>query len=445
MSETNFDMAETAAKPGTGFLAQALGLRIGPLPAPLYLALAVLTICAAITKRLPNDLTGGLMVLMLMGFLLSDLGRRIPVLRQIGGTAILCLFVPSALIGYKLLDPTMVKAIHTTFVTANMQYLYIACLVAGSILGMDRKVLVQGFLRMFVPLVVGTLGAVVAGILVGLAFGYSPFHTFFFIVIPILGGGLGEGVLPVSLGYSQILNQAQAPLVAMMVPAALLGNVVAIIASGMLRRFGERNPSFSGQGRLVRGGDDLELLGRSKAQDMPIDIGLMGAGLLLSCSFYVLGLLLAPVTGIPGPVLMIICAALLKVSKLIPARMELGAYQMYSFISTNLTSAILVAMGAVLVSWPQLVSAFSISYFVICAATVAAMIAAGFFVGIWLKMYPVESALVTACHSGLGGTGDVAILSASDRMVLMPFSQISTRIGGAAMIVVATLLMKLFH
>src|SRR3984893_8293029 len=334
MSETNLDMAETAAKPGTGFLAQALGLRIGPVPAPLYLALALLTICAAVTQRLPNDLTGGPMVLMLMGFLLSDLGRRIPVLRQIGGTAILCLFVPSALIGYKLLDPAMANAINTTFVTANMQYLYIACLVAGSILGMDHKVLVQGFLRMFVPLIVGTLGAVVAGILVGLAFGYSPFHTFFFIVIPILGGGLGEGVLPVSLGYSQILNQAQAPLVAMMVPAALLGNVVAIIASGMLKRFGERNPSFSGQGRLVRGGDDLELLGRSKAQDMPIDIGLMGAGLLLSCSFYVLGLLLAPVAGIPGPVLMIICAALLKVSKLIPARMELGAYQMYSFIST---------------------------------------------------------------------------------------------------------------
>ena len=26
-----------------------------------------------------------------------------------------------------------------------------------------------------------------------------------------------------------------------------------------------------------------------------------------------------------------------------------------------------------------------------------------------MKMYPVESAIVTGCHSGLGGTGDVAI------------------------------------
>jgi Na+/citrate or Na+/malate symporter len=46
-------------------------------------------------------------------------------------------------------------------------------------------------------------------------------------------------------------------------------------------------------------------------------------------------------------------------------------------------------------------------------------------------MYPIDTAIVTACHSGHGGTGDVAILTAANRMQLMPFAQIATRIGGA--------------
>jgi len=65
-------------------------------------------------------------------------------------------------------------------------------------------------------------------------------------------------------------------------------------------------------------------------------------------------------------------------------------------------------------------------------------------VGRFMNMYPVESALVTACHSGLGGTGDVAILSAANRIELMPFAQVSTRLGGACMVVMAAILMRLF-
>jgi Na+/citrate or Na+/malate symporter len=55
----------------------------------------------------------------------------------------------------------------------------------------------------------------------------------------------------------------------------------------------------------------------------------------------------------------------------------------------------------------------------------------GALVGRMLGMYPIEAAIVNACHSGQGGTGDVAILTAANRMQLMPFAQIATRIGGA--------------
>lgn len=418
-----------------------MAIHVGPLPLPLYVAIAAVTVAAALTKRLPNDIIGGFAVLMLMGFLLGEIGSRVPYLKTLGGVAILCLFVPSAMVGYHVMHPAMLKSITTTMKTANLQYLYIACLVAGSILGMNHRILVQGFMRMFVPLLVGTLAAIGTGVGVGALFGYTPYHSFFFIVMPIVGGGIGEGILPLSIAYAEILGREQAPLVAMMVPAALLGNVVAILGSGLLKRFGDKHPHLTGNGTLVRSGADQDLL---KLQDteQPLNLQLMGAGLLIGCAFFILGAVLAPVTGIPGPVLMIVCAALMKVARLVPAKMELGAYQMYRFMSVNLTFAILVGLGTLFVSWEELVRAFTFGYFIVCASTVAALIVSGYFVGAWLKMYPVEAAIVTACHSGLGGTGDVAILTASNRMGLMPFAQISTRIGGAAMIVLATVMTR---
>jgi len=183
---THAPVAQQGREPG--WRQAAMQHKIGPLPVPVYLAIAAITILAAVNGRLPNDMIGGFAVLMLAGFLLGEIGSRIPVLKHVGGSAILCLFVPSALVGYGLLDPGIKSAVTTTMKTANLQYLYIAGLVAGSILGMSYRVLVQGFMRMFVPLLVGTAAAIGAGLAVGLLFGYTPKHTFFFIVIPILGG-----------------------------------------------------------------------------------------------------------------------------------------------------------------------------------------------------------------------------------------------------------------
>ncbi|KQT78710.1 hypothetical protein ASG59_05825 [Methylobacterium sp. Leaf466] len=77
-------------------------------------------------------------------------------------------------------------------------------------------------------------------------------------------------------------------------------------------------------------------------------------------------------------------------------------------------------------------------------ATVATLMATGFFVGRRLGMYPIEAAIVNACHSGQGGTGDVAILTAADRMALMPFAQIATRIGGALTVTGALVALRAF-
>lgn len=133
------------------------------MPLPLYLAIAAVVFGASVIGKLPADMIGGFAAIMVLGFLLGEIGGRIPYLKSIGGSAILCLFVPSAMLGYQIMNPATSDAIKAVMKTSNFLYLYIACLVTGSMLGMNRKVLIQGFLKMFVPLAVGTIGAVVVG------------------------------------------------------------------------------------------------------------------------------------------------------------------------------------------------------------------------------------------------------------------------------------------
>src|SRR5208282_3025216 len=50
-------------------------------------------------------------------------------------------------------------------------------MIAGSIFGMDRQVLIKGFLKIFVPLAAGSVVAGTAGTLIGVALGLGAYHT----------------------------------------------------------------------------------------------------------------------------------------------------------------------------------------------------------------------------------------------------------------------------
>jgi len=170
---------------------RVVDIRIGVIPLPVFLLLCGLIWGFVATGKVPSDILMNIALLSVGGFACAELGKRIPGINQIGAGAIFATFIPSYLV-YAHLIPEAVKTSISEFTKAsNVLYLFIAAIIVGSIFGMDRKVLVSGFLKIFAPLAAGSVAAALVGMGVGTALGMDPKHTLFFVVIPIMAGGVG--------------------------------------------------------------------------------------------------------------------------------------------------------------------------------------------------------------------------------------------------------------
>jgi malate:Na+ symporter len=414
--------------------------KIGIIPLPVFLILLAVIGGFAATGTVPSDILMAIVLLSMGGFTCAELGKRIPIIRNIGAAAIFATFIPSFLAFHHLLPASILNSVTQFTKDSNFLYLFIACIIVGSILGMDRGVLIKGFLKIFVPLAAGSVVGSIIGTLVGILLGLGAYHTFFFVVVPIMAGGVGEGAIPLSIGYAQILHQPQGDLFAQVLPPVMLGSLTAILLAGTLNYVGKKYPHLTGEGRLQPGEHD-ELEFEEDGDDAHVDVTTIGAAVVTAVTLYLIGALAQRLFGFPAPVAMLIIAVMLKLARAVSPSLQVGSFHVYKFFSTAVTYPLLFAIGVALTPWDKLVAAFTLPYLITIVSTVVGVIATGFFVGGWMKMYPIDTAIVTACHSGQGGTGDVAILTAGNRMQLMPFAQIATRIGGAVTVTLVLIIL----
>jgi len=406
--------------------------RIGIVPLPVYVLLAALVAFFILRDgKVASDLPTMIAVLALGGFGCAEIGRRLPVIRNLGAAAIFATFVPSYLAYAHLLPEGMLKPVAEFTKASNFLYLFIAAIIVGSIFGMDRQVLIKGFVKIFVPLAAGSIVAGTVGTLIGVVLGLGAYHTFFYVVIPIMAGGVGEGAIPLSIGYAEILHQEQGTLFAQVLPPIMLGSLTAILLAGFLNWVGKRLPRLTGEGRLQPGVEEELTPGEEKAAASAVDPGAIAAAGVTAIALYLLGTACFKLFGLPGPVAMLFLAVLVKLTRAVPPSLQLAGQTVYKFFSTAVTYPLLFAIGVALTPWETLVAALTPANIAVIVVTVATLMATGFVVGRLLGMFPIETAIVNACHSGQGGTGDIAILTAANRLELMPFAQIATRIGGA--------------
>src|SRR5438552_12404664 len=113
-------------------------LRIGIVPLPVYAILVALIAGFLFTDSLPKEVCTFIAILAVCGFTCAELGKRLPILRNVGAAAIFATFIPSALAYYHLLPDALFKTVIDFTKFTNFLYLFIAAIIVGSILGMDR-------------------------------------------------------------------------------------------------------------------------------------------------------------------------------------------------------------------------------------------------------------------------------------------------------------------
>ncbi|WP_413111776.1 2-hydroxycarboxylate transporter family protein [Thaumasiovibrio sp. DFM-14] len=411
---------------------------IKEIPLPYFMFFLAISSSAALLGKLPSGLVGGLAIMMSLGYLFEHLGDRTPVVKDyLGGGPIVCMFLSAALVYWGIMPDTTKVVIDGFMKGGGFLTFYIASLVVGSILGIDSKLLIKAGVRFAVPVIMGLLFAVLLCGFVAMIIGYGAGNGVAFITYPIMGGGLGAGALPIAEIFNKAISMETDEILSLLIPAMALGNVASIVAGGMLYRLGNKHPSLTGNGQLMVSQqiDDV------KSDDRELSLKALAIGIFTACSLLLVGRLLnLIVPGVHYYALMIITVAILKVGNFFPKLIEDACATWFSFMAKYLTTPLLVGVGVTYTDLGMVINALTLeNVLLVISVIVGAIVGAGLG-GRLVGFYFIESSLCAGlCMANMGGTGDIAVLSAARRMELIPFAQISSRIGGAMILVIVGL------
>lgn len=430
-------MKQTETK---SFVQKVTQLKIGFIPLPIYLLLVAVYFLLTLGKIMPNDMLGALGIMTLFSFILEEIGKHIPVLNSLGGKVLVVTFLPSYLVYKSWLPESSIKTVTDFMNNNNFLNFFIALLIVGSICSMNRKTLIKASSRIILILIICDIVGALVGTGVGMLLGLPAWQAYFFVVAPIMAGGVGEGALPLSIGYAGFIATKQPDIFASILPCVMLGSLIAVICAGMLRKLGEMKPELTGNGRLID--EDDEHLDNLKGAKVDVDIEKMLITGVLAIALYLFGVWVNSTIHLPAPIVLLIAVMGAKMLGWIPNDIQNGGNSLYTLTVKGITPPLLFGVGVAMTPWKSLVTVFThVPMIITIFATVVAIVLTAFITSKILGLYPIDTAIAVSCCSGQGGTGALAILAAGDRMSLMPFAQVAVRLGGAMTVTFAIFLM----
>jgi len=419
-------------------------MTISGISLPLYLFFMVVIFSAIALDKLPLNMVGITILLVALGHLLYFIGEKLPIMNSyLGGGSVFTLLGATLLASFHLVPTKVIDAV-SDFMGGGFGFLdfYIAALICGSILGMNRNLLVKASTK-FIPvalitMVVGFFSVGLVGMLLGNGFADSVMY----VSLPMMSGGMGAGITPLSQIYADgLANGNQAAIFSQLAPAVTFGNILAIIGALFIAKAFAKT-KYNGNGTLINA--TKEELEKPK---ITLDAQQIGVGMLFSFSLLVVGAILSDFfPKIHEYAFMIVIVFILKALNIVPKKLEDSVVMFNNVVMTNLTHAVLAGIGLALIDLSTLASAFTWQFVVLCLTSVVSMGAASWFFGMVLGMYPVETAIGAGMiNNSMGGTGNIAVLSASDRMEMIAFAQMANRLCGAIVLILGGILIRFFY
>lgn len=367
-------------------------IKIGFIPLSLYIILVLAYLAMTISNIVPeNDMLVSLGIMTVFAYLLEEIGKTIPILKDLGGKVLVVTFLPAFLVYKHWLPQSTVTVVSDFMNNNNFLMFFITLLVVGSIASMNRQTLVKATSRIIIILILCDVIGSLIGTGVGILLGLSAWNAYFFIVAPIMAGGVGEGAMPLSIGYAAILSgMGQNDIFGKILPCVMLGSLVAVLLSGMLKKIGEKYPQLNGQGNLIDGDDEhLENL-KGSAKPVNIEKTLLAGVVAITIYFVAVYVehLLKSLLGfsIPSPVILLVSLMGAKMLGFIPKNIEEGGNSLYGFTVRGITPPLLFGVGVAKTDWLELIEVFkNPATIVTIIVTVVAIVATAFIAAKFLK------------------------------------------------------------
>lgn len=387
--------------------------------------------------------------LMAIGGLLFWLGNTIPIVNNYLGGACLLPLLGASFINFLGLVPKELVNGTKVLMGGGFQDAYIAMLLVGSILVMDRKVLLGATAR-YLPTILGSqafaLGFCMLG---GLVTGYGVSDALFYIGAPCMSGGSGGAMTTLPALYSSLSGTDMTPMAGKFLCYASIANVLAVVLAAVGGAVTSKMKGLNGNGEILRKTGASVVTEGEKRPVTSADYAALGSGIFMSFCLYLLGNILGSLPGlsvIPGLAWTIILGIIIKCTGILPDKIADNCVYSMNFALRALLPMLIAGIGVNSLKFETLAEFFSIGSFVVIflgvfGALIGAMIF-GRLSGLWSYEAGVTAGL---CCCNIGGSGDLAVLSAANRMNLLAFASISTRIGGALMVIWIGLLYPLFH